>query len=140
MSNVTAAPTSSADTQRLRCTSVRKPMRRPFKPGGNPATGAATRVNPRAWRPSMNPYAPPPATAAMPVAASPVSTARREMPDISLKLYSTPLQNMTNLYDELSWRGLVADATEGLADRLSKESITAYIGLSLIHISEPTRQ
>ena len=35
---------------------------------------------------------------------------------------------MTNLYDELSWRGLVADATEGLTDLLAKESITAYIG------------
>jgi tyrosyl-tRNA synthetase len=50
------------------------------------------------------------------------------MPDISVKLYSTPPRNMTNLYDELSWRGLVADATEGLADLLAKESITAYIG------------
>ena len=35
---------------------------------------------------------------------------------------------MTNLYDEFLWRGLVADATEGLADLLGKESVTAYIG------------
>ena len=35
---------------------------------------------------------------------------------------------MTNLYDEFSWRGLVADATEGLAELLGKESVTAYIG------------
>jgi len=35
---------------------------------------------------------------------------------------------MPNLYDELSWRGLLADATDGLADLLGKEQITAYIG------------
>ena len=33
-----------------------------------------------------------------------------------------------NLYDELSWRGLVYDATEGLADAFAKERVTAYIG------------
>jgi len=35
---------------------------------------------------------------------------------------------MTTLLDELTWRGLVYDATEGLADLLSKERVTAYIG------------
>jgi tyrosyl-tRNA synthetase len=35
---------------------------------------------------------------------------------------------MTTLFDELTWRGLVYDATDGLADLLSKERITAYIG------------
>jgi tyrosyl-tRNA synthetase len=35
---------------------------------------------------------------------------------------------MKNLYDELSWRGLVADATDGLADVLARERVTAYIG------------
>ena len=35
---------------------------------------------------------------------------------------------MTNLFDELTWRGLVYDATEGLADLLAKERVTAYIG------------
>src|ERR1700757_1876755 len=35
---------------------------------------------------------------------------------------------MTTLFDELTWRGLVYDTTEGLADLLSKETITAYIG------------
>src|SRR5436305_8486489 len=35
---------------------------------------------------------------------------------------------MTTLFDELTWRGLVYDATEGLADVLAKERITAYIG------------
>src|SRR5438876_580705 len=35
---------------------------------------------------------------------------------------------MTTLFDELTWRGLVYDATEGLADLLAKERVTAYIG------------
>ena len=33
-----------------------------------------------------------------------------------------------NLFDELQWRGLVYDATEGLADAFAKERVTAYIG------------
>src|SRR5437660_5622908 len=32
------------------------------------------------------------------------------------------------LYDELTWRGIVYDATEGLADLFAKERVTAYIG------------
>ena len=35
---------------------------------------------------------------------------------------------MTNLYDELSWRGMVSESTEGLSDLLARESVTAYIG------------
>jgi tyrosyl-tRNA synthetase len=35
---------------------------------------------------------------------------------------------MDNLLSELEWRGLVYDATEGLADVLGKEQVTAYIG------------
>src|SRR5438876_11791136 len=35
---------------------------------------------------------------------------------------------MTTLFDELTWRGLVYDATEGLAEMLAKERVTAYIG------------
>src|SRR5499427_987084 len=35
---------------------------------------------------------------------------------------------MTNLFDELQWRGLVAEATDAVADALSKERVTAYIG------------
>jgi tyrosyl-tRNA synthetase len=35
---------------------------------------------------------------------------------------------MTNLYDELQWRGMVSTATEGLADVLAKERVTGYIG------------
>jgi tyrosyl-tRNA synthetase len=35
---------------------------------------------------------------------------------------------MTNLYDELQWRGMVYDATEGLAAVFAKERVTAYIG------------
>jgi tyrosyl-tRNA synthetase len=33
-----------------------------------------------------------------------------------------------NLYDELAWRGMIYDATDGLSDLLGKERITAYIG------------
>ena len=35
---------------------------------------------------------------------------------------------MTNLYDELVWRGLMSDATEGLAELFARESVTGYIG------------
>ena len=35
---------------------------------------------------------------------------------------------MTTLYDEFTWRGIVYDATDGLADLLANERITAYIG------------
>src|SRR3954465_678830 len=35
---------------------------------------------------------------------------------------------MATLYDELKWRGMVSEATEGLADLLVKQSVTAYIG------------
>ena len=35
---------------------------------------------------------------------------------------------MATLHDELKWRGMVFDATEGLADLLAKEPLTAYIG------------
>ena len=35
---------------------------------------------------------------------------------------------MSSLYDELKWRGLVAESTEGLADAFEKERVTAYIG------------
>jgi tyrosyl-tRNA synthetase len=35
---------------------------------------------------------------------------------------------MTNLYDELKWRGLVAASTEGLADAFASGRVTAYIG------------
>src|SRR5437763_11940791 len=33
-----------------------------------------------------------------------------------------------NLYDELQWRGLVSEATDGAADVFEKERVTAYIG------------
>jgi tyrosyl-tRNA synthetase len=35
---------------------------------------------------------------------------------------------MANLFEELTWRGLVYDATDGLADQLASQSITAYAG------------
>ena len=43
-----------------------------------------------------------------------------------------------NLFDELKWRGLVYDATDGLADAFAGERVTAYIGFdptaSSLHI------
>ena len=43
-----------------------------------------------------------------------------------------------NLFDELKWRGLVYDATDGLADAFANEHVTAYIGFdptaSSLHI------
>lgn len=35
---------------------------------------------------------------------------------------------MTNIFDELTWRGLIYDFTEGVPDVLVQEKITAYIG------------
>ncbi|MCA9995390.1 MAG: tyrosine--tRNA ligase, partial [Anaerolineales bacterium] len=35
---------------------------------------------------------------------------------------------MTTAFEELQWRGLVYDATEGLAERLGKEKLTLYNG------------
>jgi len=35
---------------------------------------------------------------------------------------------MTTLLDEFTWRGMVSDVTEGLADVLARERVTAYIG------------
>src|ERR1043165_7199593 len=33
-----------------------------------------------------------------------------------------------DLYDELAWRGMVYDATEGLRDVLARETLTGYAG------------
>ena len=39
------------------------------------------------------------------------------------------MTNVTaNAFDELKWRGLVYDFTEGVPDVLTQEKITAYIG------------
>jgi tyrosyl-tRNA synthetase len=35
---------------------------------------------------------------------------------------------MPTLFDELSWRGLVFDATDGVADVFARDTVTAYIG------------
>ena len=35
---------------------------------------------------------------------------------------------MTTLLDEFTWRGIVYDVTDGLADALTKERVTAYVG------------
>jgi tyrosyl-tRNA synthetase len=45
---------------------------------------------------------------------------------------------MINLYDDLQWRGLVSDATDGLKELFAAEHVTAYIGFdptaSSLHI------
>jgi tyrosyl-tRNA synthetase len=33
-----------------------------------------------------------------------------------------------NLFEELSWRGMISEKTDGVADALAKERVTAYIG------------
>jgi tyrosyl-tRNA synthetase len=35
---------------------------------------------------------------------------------------------MNNLFEELTWRGMVYDATDGLAEIFAKEHVTAYVG------------
>ncbi len=35
---------------------------------------------------------------------------------------------MANLFDELAWRGLFHDATDGVQEALGRERLTAYIG------------
>src|ERR1700722_13942058 len=35
---------------------------------------------------------------------------------------------MTNLLDELQWRGMVQEATDGLKETFAAERVTAYIG------------
>src|SRR5438046_4838673 len=35
---------------------------------------------------------------------------------------------MANLFDELRWRGLVAEATDAVAEAMAKEHVIAYIG------------
>ena len=42
---------------------------------------------------------------------------------------------MTNVYDELVWRGLVAETTDGLADAFAKERVTAYIGFGVVSVA-----
>ncbi len=38
------------------------------------------------------------------------------------------MNSSANLYDELTWRGMVYDATDGLSEMLAAERMTAYIG------------
>jgi tyrosyl-tRNA synthetase len=42
--------------------------------------------------------------------------------------YSSVEYSMAKLFDELAWRGMVYDATEGLSDLFEAERVTAYIG------------
>src|SRR4051812_32479009 len=35
---------------------------------------------------------------------------------------------MPTVFDEFTWRGMVYDATEGFADLVAKERVTAYVG------------
>src|SRR5262252_7936532 len=73
----------------------------------------------------MKPYAPVPVRAPTPVARTPFITARRL---IGIDCYSKSTVTMPNVYDEFVWRGLVYDATEGVADLLQRERLTAYAG------------
>ena len=45
-----------------------------------------------------------------------------------------------DLYDELAWRGMVYDATEGLREVLAREIVTGYIGFdptaSSLHVGD----
>src|SRR5437016_390477 len=102
-----------------------RPMRRPPSARGRPATETIEEVSSRSWRPYMNPYAPVPATAPTPAAASVLSAPRRVT---AIRCYIKTFVPMPTLYDELTWRGLVSAATEGLPDVLAKEHVTAYIG------------
>jgi tyrosyl-tRNA synthetase len=36
---------------------------------------------------------------------------------------------MSNLFEELRWRGMVHDATEGVAELLAEQKVTAYVGI-----------
>src|SRR4051812_29292259 len=76
-----------------------------------------------------------PVTALRPVPSRPLRTTRRP---IVIDCYSNRIDaaeqearaspHMISLYDELVWRGLVYDATEGLAELFARERVTAYIG------------
>src|SRR3954470_22452042 len=76
-----------------------------------------------------------PVMALRPVPSRPLRTTRRP---IVIDCYSNRIDaaesearaspHMISLYDELVWRGLVYDATEGLAERFARERVTAYIG------------
>src|SRR5437016_5061244 len=102
-----------------------RPMRRPPSARGRPATETIEEVSSRSWRPYMNPYAPVPATVPTPAATSALSALRRVT---AIRCYIKTFVPMPTLYDELMWRGLVSDKTEGLPDVLAKEHVTAYIG------------
>jgi len=42
---------------------------------------------------------------------------------------------MATLRDELMWRGMVYDETEGLAELLATQKVTAYIGFDRQRVS-----
>src|SRR5436305_1752344 len=60
-----------------------------------------------------------------PAAASAWTSVRRLT---RIRCYIKTFGAMTTVYDEFTWRGIVYDATEGLADLVAKERVTAYIG------------
>src|SRR5438045_1206947 len=60
-----------------------------------------------------------------PAAASAWTSVRRLT---RIRCYIRTFGAMTTVYDEFTWRGIVYDATEGLADLVAKERVTAYIG------------
>src|SRR5262245_47539883 len=61
----------------------------------------------------------------MPVAANACRTVRRVT---AIHCYIKTFAPMTTLFEDLKWRGIVYDATDGLADLLAKERVTSYIG------------
>src|SRR3977135_1064921 len=100
-------------------------MRKPLKGGGRSRTDRSRRVTPRSCRSYRYPYAPVPVTPPKPVARSVLRTTRRP---IAIDCYSNQIASMKNLHDEFVWRGLVYDATDGLAELIAKEAVTAYVG------------
>src|SRR5438045_4224481 len=60
-----------------------------------------------------------------PAAASAWTSVRRLT---RIRCYIRTFGAMTTVYDEFTWRRIVYDATEGLADLVAKERVTAYIG------------
>src|SRR3977135_535536 len=98
-------------------------MRKPLKGGGRSRTDRSRRVTPRSCRSYRYPYAPVAVTPPNPVARSVLRTTRRP---IAIDCYSNRIASRTSLFDELSWRGLVYGATEGVADALENEHLTAY--------------
>src|SRR5687767_13686242 len=87
----------------------------------------------------MNPWAAPPVATPSPTPTRPLRTLRRlssaggravrpsagMQPDISNIVRTMAA---ADLYEDLEWRGMMSDATEGLRESLAAAPVTAYIG------------